>query len=241
MSNINIKVIEGTGFLAKKFKRYSVFLKKLNTVVYAAGVSNSTESNQGPFKREILRFKRFTKLNEFNKKKLIYISTYSIMDKTRKRKRYVKNKILIENLIKKKINNYLIIRLPEIIGHNKNPHTLSNFFYKKIKNKKKFIIWKNVKRNFLDVDDAVKLCVYFIKNSKSKKEILNILNVKFYRPLQIVRLFEKILKLKSHFKILEIKRIDFKIYNSVKLNILKKLNIKLNNQYLELVLKKYYK
>ena len=70
---------------------------------------------------------------------------------------------------------------------------------------------------------------------------MNILNVKFYRPLQIVRLFEKILKLKSHFKILEIKRINFKIYNSVKLNILKKLNIKLNNQYLELVLKKYYK
>ena len=90
--------------------------------------------------REILKFKDFT---QKNKKKLIYISTYSVNDNSRNNKLYVKNKIKIEKIIKRDNDEYIIIRLPEIIGKTKNLNTLTNFFYNNIvKNKRscKFFI-----------------------------------------------------------------------------------------------------
>ena len=38
--------IIGSGFIAKKFKKYKKFLKRNNLVVYAAGVSNSSEKSK---------------------------------------------------------------------------------------------------------------------------------------------------------------------------------------------------
>ena len=74
------KVIEGSGFLAKKFEKYSTFLKKKNVIIYAAGVSNSLSTNKLLFKKELNRFENFCKSN---KKKLFYISTTSIYDNSR--------------------------------------------------------------------------------------------------------------------------------------------------------------
>ena len=39
------KLIIGTGFIAQNFKKYSNYLRKNNMVVYAAGISKSTEEN----------------------------------------------------------------------------------------------------------------------------------------------------------------------------------------------------
>ena len=131
--------IIGSGFIAKKFKKYKKFLKRNNFVVYAVGVSNSSEKNRKVFYKEFLKIKRFCK---FNKKKIIYISTYSINDKSRFGSKYVKNKIKIENLIKNEVINYNILRLPEIIGSSKNPNTLTNYFYNCIKNNITFNLYK---------------------------------------------------------------------------------------------------
>ena len=38
--------------------------------------------------------------------------------------------------IKDKVDNYIIIRLPQIIGKTKNPNVISNFLFNKIKNRK---------------------------------------------------------------------------------------------------------
>ena len=63
------------------------------------------QKNRKVFYKEFLKIKRFCK---FNKKKIIYISTYSINDKSRFGSKYVKNKIKIENLIKNEVINYNI-------------------------------------------------------------------------------------------------------------------------------------
>ena len=127
-------------------------------------------------------------------------------DESRKNKPYVKNKIKIEKIIKNLSKEYLIIRLPEIIGKNKNLHTLSNFFFNKIVNKLSFVLYKNVKRNILDVDDALKECIKIIKINKNKNNTINLLNKTFYSPEKIVTNFEKILLLKAKFKIKFIKK-----------------------------------
>ena len=72
------KFIIGNGFLGKKFKKYLNFLKKNQIIIYVAGISNSSERNQVKLNREINEIRRFCKIN---REKLIYISTYSIIDR----------------------------------------------------------------------------------------------------------------------------------------------------------------
>ena len=51
---------------------------------------------------------------------MVYISTCSINDFSRNKSKYVKNKIIIENIIKRKMNDYIIVRLPEVVGYSNN-------------------------------------------------------------------------------------------------------------------------
>jgi len=192
------RFIIGSGFIAARFKKYHKFLKKKKIIIYAAGISNSLEVNKKNLEREVLKIKNFI---HNNKKKLIYISTYSVNDESRQRKLYVKNKIKIEKIIKQESKEYMIIRLPEIIGKNKNPNTLTNFFYNKIVKDESFNVFKNSRRNLLDVDDAIKNCIKIIRSYRKNKKVINLLNKKFNTPLQIVNNFEKILKKKGIYKL----------------------------------------
>ena len=193
MLNKKDHFIIGSGFIASGFKKHLNFIKKNNIIIYAAGISNSLEVRRKKLNIEISRLKKFI---QDNKKKLVYISTYSVNDNSRKNKLYVKNKIKIEKIIKSNNNDYIIIRLPEIIGKSKNPNTLTNFFYNNLIKNKPFKVFKNSRRNLLDIDDAIKNCLKIIKINKKKNKIINLLNRRFYTPLQIVSSFEKILKKK---------------------------------------------
>ena len=221
--------IIGSGFIAKKFKKYQNFLKIRKTVIYAAGISNSSENNIKNLKKEIDSLKKFI---SSNKKKFVYISSYSVNDTARKKKKYVRNKIKIEKIIKNKVKNYLIIRLPEIVGFSKNPNTLTNFFNTMIIKKKPFVVYTNAKRNILDVDDAISNCIRFIKFNKKSRCTINIINKRFYRPLKIVKELEKILKIKGNYKLKRNKKLSFVNKDN--------LFFESNKNYLGKVLKKYY-
>ena len=224
------RVIIGSGFIAKKFKKHQNFLKNSNTVIYAAGISNSLEQKSSNLEREVRKVQNFI---IHNNRRIIYISTYSINDTQRSKNRYVKNKIKIEKIIKNKVSKYLIIRLPELVGFSKNPYTLTNFFFNKIVNKEKFIVYKNTKRNLLDIDDAITNCMKLIKLYKRKNYEVNILNKKDYKPIEIVESLEKILKIKGIYKFKKIYRSNFKKSNTFYIN--------LKKDYLNRILKKYYK
>ena len=229
MSRSIRKTIVGSGFIATKFKKNLRVYKKYNITIYASGISNSLEKNKKNLKKEINKIKEFLKSNS---NQIIYISTYSILDKSRKNKPYVKNKIIIENIIRRSANTYLIIRLPEIIGKNKNPNTLTNFFFEKINNKKSFILFKNTKRNILDIDDAVNKSTQLIKKYYKKQKTVNLLNRTFYKPEEIVKTFEKILKKKALYKKKKLSKNYFNLKNSFFINF--------NRNYLSKVLIKYY-
>ena len=222
-------IIVGSGFIANKFRKYFKLIKSEKLVIYAAGISNSSEINRYNLKKEINKFKKF---QASNSKRLIFISTYSVNDVSRLNKTYVQNKIKIENLIRKKVKSYIILRLPEIVGINKNPYTLTNFFHEKISKNKKFYIYKNVKRNILDVDDAIKFCIKIINKNRMYNKEFNLLNKNYYSPLKIVKVFEQLLGRKANFKMKTHKIQKFKFKNNKYL--------KFNQNYLKKILKKYY-
>tara|TARA_B100000941_G_scaffold281936_1_gene249896 strand:+ start:609 stop:1301 length:693 start_codon:yes stop_codon:yes gene_type:complete len=230
MKRKDSSIIIGSGFIANKFKKYSKFIKDNNLIIYAAGVSNSGERKLLKFQKEKKRFKKFYKSTN---KKVVYISTCSINDISRSHGKYAKNKMQIEKFIKKNVEKYLIIRLPEIVGSNSNPFTLTNFFYYRIANNLSLNIYKGVKRNLIDVDDAIKNCIKLLKKNKNKNNTISLLNKQFYSPLKIIKCFEKILRKKAKYR--------FKIKKHTGWTNQNNYYLKFNDKYLTKVLKKYYK
>ena len=134
--------------------------------------------------------------------------------------------------MKKNVDRYIIVRLPEIIGSKNNPYTLTNFFYTKIVYNEVFKLYENTKRNLLDIDDAIKKTFKILKKNNVQNSTINILNQNFYSPFQIVKVFEQILEKKALYKKVKLKKRSWKLKNNYYLN--------MNKEYLKKVLKKYY-
>jgi len=233
---MNLSNIIGSGFIAKSFKGYNNFFKKNKCILYAAGVSNSKSNNLTLFKKDFLRLKKIITVS--NNLKLIYISSCSIKDPLRKNSIYLQTKIENEILIKKNIKNYLIIRLPEIIGKNKNKNTLVNFFYYKILNNKIFNLYTQTKRNFIHIDDIISILIEIVSKKITNKTI-NIASSKMTEVETIVKIFEELLNKRSKIIYKKKKFINYNINikDIKKLKNFKKINFDQN--YLKKNLKKY--
>jgi len=226
--------IVGNGFIAKNFLKIKKKLIKSDTILYAAGISDSKITDKKKLTKEFSRIKSY--LKDFdNKKRFIYISTFSIFDPLRNKSPYIKNKLKIEKFLKKKNINYLIIRFPEIIGKSKNKKALINFIYTKIKKGEKFELWKNSLRNIVDIDDAVKSSNKIIMNNFFKKKTINLISKHFYSAENIVKTLEIQLRKKANYKYLFFKNIKLKKYNPYYVE-----NNSKKNTYLKKVIKKYY-
>jgi nucleoside-diphosphate-sugar epimerase len=234
-------MIIGSGFVAKNFKKKIILIKKYRIAIYASGVSNSQSINKNNFLRE--RTKIISYKNKINSMIFIYISTCSIFDPSRKNTAYVKHKLNMENVVKKNFNKFVIVRFPEIIGFNNNKNNLINFFYQKIMNNNKFILWVNSKRNIIDIDDAVKLCLNFIKKIKNYTKIkleINIANTMYVSVVSIVNIIEKLTLKKAIYDKKAFGNLHWKIKPLISKRIIKMSSINFNKYYLEKVLRKYY-
>lgn len=190
-------MIIGNGLLASEFSD----LENNNAIViFASGVSNSLEETHSAFERE----KNLIIDTIKNKKHslFVYFSTCSITDKTVNKRPYVLHKLNMEKLIRNSSNNYLIIRLPNIVGKGGNENTIFNYLVNAIKNNQKISIWKNANRNILDIKDMGEIVRNVIK-SGYKNTILNIANLNSYPVTDIVDKIENYLQKKANINLVE--------------------------------------
>ena len=143
-------MVVGNGLIANAFKKY---IKDDSIVIFASGVSDSLQT----FSHEFIREKKLLLQYLSPKRKLIYFSTCSLSDESLSNSQYIQHKKEIENLIAEKQEQYIIFRLPIIVGQSHNPYTLTNYFYNKIKGNKTFQVYRNSCRYLLDIDDALKI------------------------------------------------------------------------------------
>jgi len=223
-----------SGFIAKNFQRIKKKLIKSNAILYAAGISDSKIVDKKKLIKEFSRIKSYLK-NFDNKKKFIYISTFTVFDPLRNKSPYIVNKMKIENFLKEKNINYLILRFPEIIGKSKNKKTLINFIYDKIKKREKFELWKNSLRNIVDIEDVVKTSEKIILNNYFKKRSINIISKHFYSAENIVKIIEVRLKKKANYRYLFLKKTKLKKFEPYYI----KNNFK-KHIYIKKIIKKYY-
>tara|TARA_B100001027_G_C16245809_1_gene321820 strand:- start:1073 stop:1513 length:441 start_codon:yes stop_codon:yes gene_type:complete len=145
----------------------------------------------------------------------------------------------MEKIIPRLFKNYLIVRLPEVIGKNSNPYSLFNFLLNRIKNNKKIVTSSKCYRNFIDIDDA-KLVVKYLLDNKYNRLTINVANISMIKVIDIIALLSSIIK--KNFIIEENSKFDNEKF-SIETELMKKINndlkINFNEDYLNRVFSKY--
>jgi len=182
-------MIIGNGLLASGF--YESIDLFDDCVIFASGVSNSKETREKEFNREKDLIMETLAKNQGLK--FIYFS--SILAGISNNDYYNHNSDM-ENLIKDNSENYLIFKLPQIIGESGNKNNLINYLIRAITNEEEITIYEDVSRSLLDVDDVVSI-VYFCKN-KTTNKTLNVSGIEKITVLDLCKKIGKILKKKPN-------------------------------------------
>lgn len=181
-------MIIGNGLIAKSFSVNNNYSHE-DLIIFASGVSNSAETRIEEFQREFEMIKKY--LNVQLNRKIIYFSTGSVYSKVSSD--YVLHKKRMEHLISSSTDNYLILRLANVIGNSSN-NTMIPFFIKKIMNNEELTIQNGVTRQFIYEKDIVDITYDFI--FKKHHGIVNIASEFSFNIESVVRIIANKLKKK---------------------------------------------
>jgi len=185
-------MIIGNGLLASVFIDSDINYDDF--IIFASGVSDSKQTNQNEFNRE----KELVLKTLVENKELKFIYFSSILADISNND-YYNHKLEIENIIKDKSNNYIIFRVPQIIGRNGNKNNLVNFLKNAILKDDEITIFENVKRALLDIDDLINIVNYC--KDKVNSSVINISDVEKISVFDLVTIISNHLNKESTIKI----------------------------------------
>lgn len=209
-------MIIGNGMIANALLS---FKDDNENIIFASGVSNSKETNEEAFKREIDLL-----LNQDKTKNLIYFSSCSIYDITLQDSHYVKHKIRMEKLIQEQFNKFCILRLPTLIGRTNNPFTFFNNIRNKIIQNEEVVVFKNAWRYIFDVEDLSILLPIMLKNNVIQNKTIDLAYDNAVTVSSIVGSMFALLRKPYNINLIEAGQC-FVIHNKRFLNFLKEYNI----------------
>ncbi len=183
-------MIIGNGLLAQAF--LPAFKDDVDITVFASGVSNSRETNEAAFARERELLIGTLQKNTF----ILYFSTCSVHDPELSESRYVRHKLEMEALVRG-ASRMAIFRLPQVVGHTTNPHTLTNYLHQHIKSRSSFHIWLHARRNLIDVSDVATIVTHLVKHNQANGVIANIACPFSITIPDLVRIFENHLDIRA--------------------------------------------
>ena len=234
-------MIVGNGLLATYLRDYFKINKVNddNYLIFASGVSNSSENKETEFEREIYLLQQIIHQNIGTT--IVYFSSCALVDDTNLTIAYYQHKLNIENLLKK-MNQFIIIRLPQVIGNSNNKNTILNFFIDAIKNDKKLFIKKEAYRYFIGIDDIAYFVGSLIQNNVTNL-ILDFANPYRYSVDNVLMILSKILN-KNYINFESINAIDGYTINFALMNELidrYQMNFDFSSDYLERKIKLLYR
>ena len=185
-------MIVGNGLIASAFIRND--FHSPDHVIFASGVSNSTETNPECYQREISLIRDYIdKSTTF-----VYFSTTSIFDPTRQDSYYINHKKQVEDLIRAEAESYLIVRLSIMIGHSTNPHTLINYLVNAINERRHIELHSKACRHLLDIDDLLPELTSYLEEENPRKSV-NILGSQKIKIPELIGKIEAILNKKGNY------------------------------------------
>ena len=188
-------MVVGDGMIARAF---SGFRDRNDVVIFASGVSNSNAANPDAYQRETDLLTQF--LGQSGT--FVYFSTVSIHYPCLQESLYVRHKLHIEQMIRERCEQFLIFRLPNLVGQTRNPHTLTNFLYSHIASGSPFEVHLNASRYLLDTEHMVRLCKYILAQMPSRM-IYEIVFNNSAPILKIVQDMERVLNKTGNYILVE--------------------------------------
>lgn len=222
-------IIVGKGLIAKIFLDCKDI--NSNSIIFASGVSNSNENNQEEFDKEINLIRNTIGNN--SDKKFIYFSSIFI----NRENQYYKHKLNIENFIQDNCKDYLIIRLPQLVGKGGNPNNIFNYFKAKISNNETLSIIKNSERSLVDIEHIKDFVLYCI--NKDISGIINFVKIEYISVFEIAKYISEFLNKKLNYIFLHKEEKNTNLENSIEVINFVKLK-KINKKgYIKKTIKKY--
>jgi nucleoside-diphosphate-sugar epimerase len=191
-------MVVGNGLIANSFKNE---FPNENVIIFAAGVSNSKEELVENFQREIKTIYDLTKL----KRKIVYFSTTSV--NSNEVSQYIQHKLYIENIIENNFEDYLIIRVPNIVGRSNNKKQLFGYLFNSLINKIPITIFINEYRWLIDSDDLYNIVNLLINFPRKKIDVF------FENKISVENLI-KIIELQTDMRFVIKNKIDRNLFNN---------------------------
>jgi len=186
-------MIIGTGLLAKAFAPY--FNHDTEVTVFASGVSNSRETRVEQFERE----RQLLAGAVTSGQRLIYFSTCSVHDPELAHSPYVQHKVAMEQLVLAGAHHNTVFRLPQVVGHCANQHTLTNYLHQQVSTGQPFQVWLNARRNLIDASDLAQIASHLVASHQVGGTISNIACPFSVPVLELVHIFEDVLQKPAHY------------------------------------------
>jgi nucleoside-diphosphate-sugar epimerase len=134
---------------------------------------------------------------------------------------------------------YLILRLPQTAGKTENPHTLLNYIFARIIRSERFQVWKNARRNIIDVDDVVRIAIGLALEEGVRRESINVANFLDSAMVDIVELMAKVVGKKAIYDCLD--RGDAYPIDTRRIReVAPRCGVIFGPKYLEIVIRKYF-
>jgi len=201
-------------------------------VIFASGVSDSSETDCNKFLREENLLNKT--LRENRHKHIIYFSSFIDQSK----KPYIEHKERMEDIIEFSNVPYTIIKLPQAVGRGGNPNNLFNYFVNNIRDGKEINVYHNTFRSLIDVDDIKKIVDTLINNSRYKNEYIVFPYIEKMYVMHIVHLISKALGIEPRINLIDAEPFDFPKRTYLVKYVLRYLNISPEG-YTERVINKY--
>jgi len=179
-------MIIGNGLIAKN----CFFIDQEDILFFASGVSNSMCNDDNEYRKEITLLEKYIKTD----KKIIYFSS---IDEYIVNNKYLKHKKHIEEIIKSNTDNFIILKLPQLVGESGNSKNFISYIYNNIKNNIEFDVFLT-KRSLLDIFDLINFLKHLIK--KDFRGFININYIELSEVTDIVEIIEGILNKKAIIK-----------------------------------------
>lgn len=227
-------MIIGSGLLARSMAPY--FSEDSDTLIFAAGVSNSLETSPAEFDRE--RELLSTTLNEWAGP-FVYFGSCSVANGDHPRSAYAQHKLRMESLVLSG-DCSMVVRLPQVVGASGNPKTLTNFLHRKITSGETFDLWANAERNLIDADHVAAITNALVQEFREPScRVFTVASARSVTMLELVRTFENVLSRSARYR-LQNRGESLPLNPEFAVEVAKRLGIDLADGYVERTIRKYY-
>lgn len=227
-------MIIGRGLVATAFAH--AWGSDQTTVIVAAGVSNSAETDPASFERE----ERLVcdVLARPWSGRIVYFGSCAVGSPEERRTPYLDHKARMETRILEDDRGQ-VFRLPQVVGAGGNPHTLTNFLRARIESGEPFDVWARAQRNLIDIEDVAALGTHVLRHPGEFPRLMSLADVRSTDMLEIVRGMEAVLGRRGSYRVLD-QGVAFPIDTADCERAAVACRIPLGTGYLERLLTKYY-